>query len=130
MMVRVQQDADDLQRAVHSFVLEAQKQYSKTAFQELNTTLGRKRLRGVYVVTHLGIGIPGAGAAALWKGLGYIALHGLMHQPRQYLSQEILDSLGECQLALKCLTLLDQSRHYSSDDYGKILVLIYMDTNH
>lgn len=72
MMMRVEQDAADLQRAVDNFVAEVKKQYSKTVIKQLHQRIGRKRLRGVFDLQNIGTGLPGAGVAASWKGFGCI----------------------------------------------------------
>ncbi|THH11669.1 hypothetical protein EW145_g522 [Phellinidium pouzarii] len=100
MMMRVEQDAADLQRAVDNFVSEVKKQYSRTAIKQLHQRIGRKRLRGVFDLQHLGPGLPGAGAAASWKGFGYVNVdegHGL---PKTLLND---DAVSEARTLLHSL---------------------------
>lgn len=96
MMVRVEQDAADLQRAVDSFVVEVQKQYARTAIKQLHARVGRKRLRGVFGLSNLGLSLPGAGVAGCWKGLGYVGFEEDGNPPKRTLSVEVLSEAKAC----------------------------------
>jgi son of sevenless-like protein len=109
LLIRVEQDARDLQRAVDSFVAEVQKQYSRTEIQQLHERVGRKRLRAVFGLSHLGLGIPGAGVAGSWKGFGFINYDEGVGLPRRSLCEETLlevQSLAD--------TLADKLQNYCS----------------
>ncbi|KAF7299199.1 hypothetical protein MIND_00868600 [Mycena indigotica] len=67
---RIQVDAEELDRAVHSFVLEVQRVQHSTPEANKNV----KRLHGVFVTANIGLGLFGAGAAASWKGFGWVSL--------------------------------------------------------
>ncbi|KAI5122473.1 hypothetical protein M0805_008783 [Coniferiporia weirii] len=90
MMIRVEQDAADLQRAVDIFVTEVKKQYSKTAIKQLHQRVGRKRLRGVFDLQHIGPGLPGAGVAASWKGFGFINVDEGIGLPKTLLNDDAI----------------------------------------
>jgi len=89
-MIRVEQDAADLQRAVDNFVAEVKKQYARTAIKQLHARIGRKRLRGTFAVSYVGLGLPGAGAAATWKGLGFVNVNDGLGLPKRNLDGEAL----------------------------------------
>lgn len=91
MMIRVEQDAADLQRAVDNFVTEVKKQYARTAVKQLHQRIGRKRLRGVFACQNLGIGLPGAGNAASWKGFGFFNVEEGAGLPKRNLNDEAID---------------------------------------
>lgn len=97
MMIRVEQDAADLQRAVDNFVAEVKKQYARTAIKQLHARIGRKRLRGTFAVSYVGLGLPGAGAAATWKGLGFVNVNDGLGLPKRNLDE---DALGELRVLL------------------------------
>lgn len=90
MMIRVEQDAADLQRAIDKFVAEVKKQYARTVIKQMHQRVGRKRLRGVFGLNGLGLGLPGAGAAASWKGFGFANLDEGVEQPKRSLNEEAI----------------------------------------
>lgn len=90
MMIRVEQDAADLQRAVDNFVSEVKKQYSRPVIKQLYQRIGRKRLRGVFELQHIGLGLPGAGVAGSWKGFGFINVDEGFGLPKRPLNDEII----------------------------------------
>jgi son of sevenless-like protein len=67
---RIEVDAEELERAVLSFVLEVQ----RTQRNEVPGTKPLKRLNGVFSPANLGLGLVGAGAAGRWKGFGWVSL--------------------------------------------------------
>lgn len=91
MMMRVEQDAADLQRAVDNFVAEVKKQYSRTAIKQLHQRIGRKRLRGVFDLQYIGVGLPGAGVAASWKGFGCINVDEGLGLPKMSLNDTTIN---------------------------------------
>lgn len=90
MMIRVEQDAADLQRAVDNFVNEVKKQYARPVIRQLHQRIGRKRLRGVFDIQHIGLGLPGAGVAGTWKGFGFINVDEGLGLPKRTLNDETL----------------------------------------
>jgi son of sevenless len=99
MMIRIEQDAADLQRAVDNFVSEAKKQYSRTVIKQLHQRVGRKRLRGVFDLKHIGPGLPGAGVGGSWKGFGFINVDEGLGLPRRTLNEETIGEARRLQLA-------------------------------
>ncbi len=66
------------------------KQYARTAIKQLHARIGRKRLRGTFAVSYVGLGLPGAGAAATWKGLGFVNVNDGLGLPKRNLDGEAL----------------------------------------
>ena len=91
MMIRVEQDAADLQRAVDNFIMEVRKQYARTAVKQLHQRMGRKRLRGVFSCQHLGTALPGAGNVSSWKGFGFFNNEESSGLPKRSLNDESID---------------------------------------
>jgi son of sevenless len=87
---RIEVDAEELERAVHSFVLEVQ----RTQLTELPGAKPLKRLRGVFSPTHLGLGLVGAGAAGRWKGFGWVKLDQAESEPRKVFNPEVIADLN------------------------------------
>nr|GAT50613.1 predicted protein [Mycena chlorophos] len=87
---RIQVDAEELDRAVHSFVLEVQRANHTTPDSPSEKT--PKRLHGVFVTANLGLGLFGAGAAASWKGFGWVSLQD-DDAPREPLSTNVVSDL-------------------------------------
>jgi hypothetical protein len=52
-----------------------------------------KRLYGVFEPEHVGLGLVGGGAAAGWKGFGWLALEGEDEAPNRQLSVEVTTEL-------------------------------------
>ncbi|KAI0036552.1 ras guanine nucleotide exchange factor domain-containing protein [Vararia minispora EC-137] len=67
---RMATDAQELRRAIEVFVLEVQR--ADTALPPANRKLGKRRLFGALLPTNVGPGLLGAGAAAMWKGFGWV----------------------------------------------------------
>ena len=93
LMIRVEQDSRDLQRAVDSFVSEVQRQYSRPEIRQLHARVGRKRLRGIFGLSHLGLGIPGAGMAGSWKGFGFVNYDEGIGLPRRSLNDDAMSEI-------------------------------------
>ncbi|KAF7297796.1 hypothetical protein MKEN_01403300 [Mycena kentingensis (nom. inval.)] len=88
---RIQIDAEELDRAVHSFVLEVQRVQHSTPNAPNVKTL--KRLHGTFVTANIGLGLIGAGAGASWKGFGWVSLQE-EDAPRETLSTNAINDLG------------------------------------
>lgn len=115
MMIRIEQDAADLQRAVDNFVSEAKKQYSRTVIKQLHQRVGRKRLRGVFDLKHIGLGLPGAGVGGSWKGFGFINVDEGLGLPKRTLNDDAIS----------------EARHYQRilDESLQSLINLLQDTN-
>lgn len=100
MMIRIEQDAADLQRAVDNFVSEAKKQYSRTVIKQLHQRVGRKRLRGVFDLKHVGSGLPGAGVGGSWKGFGFINVDEGLGLPKRTLNEDAISEARHLQRML------------------------------
>ena len=100
MMIRIEQDAADLQRAVDNFVSEAKKQYSRTVIKQLHQRVGRKRLRGVFDLKHVGSGLPGAGVGGSWKGFGFINVDEGLGLPKRTLNEDAISEARHLQRIL------------------------------
>ncbi|KAJ7935459.1 ras guanine nucleotide exchange factor domain-containing protein [Mycena leptocephala] len=88
---RIQVDAEELERAVLSFVLEVQRvQHSSPNVPDVKSL---KRLHGVFMTANIGLGLVGAGAGGSWKGFGWVAL-GEDDAPREPLGMNAVDQLG------------------------------------
>ncbi len=48
-------------------------------------------LRGVFGVANLGLGLPGAGVAASWRGFGFVGPEEGSYLPKQTLNEETLN---------------------------------------
>ncbi|EJC97980.1 ras GEF [Fomitiporia mediterranea MF3/22] len=100
MMIRVEQDAADLQRAVDNFVSEVKKQHARTVIKQLHQRIGKKRLRGVFDLQHIGLGLPGAGVAGAWKGFGFINVDDGLGLPKRSLNEETVTEVKNMQETL------------------------------
>ncbi|PBK74783.1 ras GEF [Armillaria solidipes] len=87
---RIEVDADELERAVISFVLEVQRNRSSAASE----TKPDKRLHGVFSTANIGLGLVGAGAAGTWKGFGWVSLDADEQNPQKVLSTEVANEVG------------------------------------
>ncbi|KII89445.1 hypothetical protein PLICRDRAFT_41098 [Plicaturopsis crispa FD-325 SS-3] len=63
-------NADELQSALSSFVLELQRK--EALVQQLVGESSTKRLYGVFPSAHIGLGMTGAGVAGSWRGFGWV----------------------------------------------------------
>ena len=88
---RMEGDAGELDRAVAAFVTEVQRFLEQNAqSSDMNVI---KRLHGVFEPEHVGLGLVGGGAAAGWKGFGWLALEGEDEAPNRQLSVEVITEL-------------------------------------
>ncbi|KAJ7288493.1 ras guanine nucleotide exchange factor domain-containing protein [Mycena rebaudengoi] len=88
---RIEVDAEELERAILSFVLEVQRTQHSTPSMADHKAL--KRLRGVFMTANVGLGLVGAGAAGSWKGFGWVSL-GDDEAPREVLGTEVVNEVG------------------------------------
>ena len=86
---RIEVDAEELERAVLSFVLEVQ----RMQHTEVTGTKPLKRLHGVFSPTNLGFGLVGAGAAGRWKGFGWVPLNQEASAPRKVFNPEVISDM-------------------------------------
>jgi son of sevenless-like protein len=83
---RIEADSEELEKAVLSFVLEAQR-------HQVNQSVPR-RLQGVFTTANIGMGLVGAGAAGSWKGHGYVLLDDEAGMPQRTLGTEALTEIN------------------------------------
>lgn len=89
--MRMEGDAGELDRAVVAFVTEVQRFLEQNAQSSDANVI--KRLYGVFEPEHVGLGLVGGGAAAGWKGFGWLALEGEDEAPNRQLSVEVITEL-------------------------------------
>lgn len=82
---RIEADSEELEKAVLSFVLEAQR-------HQVNESVPR-RLQGVFTTANIGMGLVGAGAAGSWKGHGYVLLDDEAGMPQRTLGTEAVTEI-------------------------------------
>ncbi|KAL1736865.1 hypothetical protein EV714DRAFT_242305 [Schizophyllum commune] len=84
---RIEVDAEELERALHAFVLEV----GRSQHTPHSPSISR-RLHGVFSSTDLGLGLLGAGAAGSWKGFGFVPVNE-SDTPRRALSGDVVEEL-------------------------------------
>jgi len=87
---RLEFDAEELERAVSSFVLEVQRQQHAAPADDGKSP---KRLHGVFETANVGLGLVGAGAAGGWKGFGWLSLGDQVPSPKTVLRTEAIEGL-------------------------------------
>jgi son of sevenless-like protein len=85
---RIQSDAEELEKALSTFVLEAQRTQHATDARPL------KRLMGAFSTTDIGLGLIGAGAAGAWKGFGWVPRANEHDLPTRLLTPDVTVELG------------------------------------
>lgn len=85
---RMEADAVELEHAVAAFVLEIQQFLDHHALSADQASI--KRLHAVFSTENIGLGLIGGGAAAEWKGFGWMALDEMEEAPQRLLSAEVL----------------------------------------
>ncbi|TFK20605.1 ras GEF [Coprinopsis marcescibilis] len=85
---RIETDAEELERAVQSFVAEVQRT-QQTGLRQQH----QKRLEGVFLTANIGLGLVGAGAAASWKGFGWVPLESDVVPPKKALGAEVIHEI-------------------------------------
>jgi son of sevenless-like protein len=83
---RIEVDAEELERAVLSFVLEVQ----RTQHTGVLGTKPPKRLTGVFSPANLGLGLVGAGTAGRWKGFGWVFLDQTTSPPTKVFNSAVI----------------------------------------
>ncbi|KAL0960836.1 hypothetical protein HGRIS_005852 [Hohenbuehelia grisea] len=86
---RIQGDADELEKAISSFVIEVQR-FHHQPLDDSGPRPGFKRLHGMFSTTNIGLGLMGAGAAGSWKGFGFVLLDDKQDPPRRALGAEVV----------------------------------------
>lgn len=84
--MRIEGDADELERAVEAFVVEVERSHK----QQIHSAAYLKRLRGVFSTANIGLGLVGAGAAGNWKGHGWVSLEETEEAPGRVLGTEVV----------------------------------------
>ncbi|KAG5651191.1 hypothetical protein H0H81_009544 [Sphagnurus paluster] len=87
---RIEIDAEELERAVLSFVLEVQRMEHTSALPRLKQP---KRLFGVLGTSNIGPGLIGAGAGGRWKGFGWVPIDDEQAASRRALGPEVIIEL-------------------------------------
>lgn len=88
---RMEADAFELERAISAFVSEVQRFLNQNTRSADRTSI--KRLQAVFSTQNIGLGLLGAGAAAGWKGFGWMALDEMEEAPHRLLSVEVVSEL-------------------------------------
>ncbi|RXW21608.1 hypothetical protein EST38_g4250 [Candolleomyces aberdarensis] len=89
---RIESDAEELERAILFFVSEVQR--IQPVSDPNNPDLKAKRLQGVLSNSNIGLGLVGAGAAASWKGLGWVSLENESASPKKTLDATVVADIG------------------------------------
>ncbi|KIK01927.1 hypothetical protein K443DRAFT_678064 [Laccaria amethystina LaAM-08-1] len=111
---RIEADAEELERAVVSFVLEVQRT-QHTAPTSVDSKLP-KRLQGVFTTANIGLGLVGAGAAGSWKGFGWVSFDEA-EAPRKVLGTEVVVEIGSYLSRLESgISTLGQALRLSKED--------------
>ncbi|KAH9854744.1 ras GEF [Lenzites betulinus] len=87
---RMEADVAELERAVVAFVVEVQFFQEQHNLSNSLSSSSTKRLHGVFSTANIGLGLPGAGVAAEWRGLGYVAAEDGADVPERVLSDDIV----------------------------------------
>lgn len=87
---RIEVDADELERAVLAFVLEVQ----RTQHAAVPDAKPAKRLKAVFSTANIGLGLVGAGAAASWRGFGWLSTEE-SEQQRPTLSPDVVNEASK-----------------------------------
>jgi len=90
---RIGIDAEELERATASYVQEVQS-LENTSIQEDEDSKTAKKIRGSLSTANIGLGLLGAGAAACWKGFGFIALDHPGEAPQRMLNPNVMNELS------------------------------------
>ena len=88
---RMESDVAELERAVVAFVAEVQffqEQHALT--NTLSNSGGGKRLFGAFSTANIGLGLPGAGVGAEWRGFGYVAPDDGTDVPQRILNDDVV----------------------------------------
>ena len=88
-LTRIETDSEELERAVMSFVSDAQRFERHEHFKEFP-----KRLHGIFLTSNIGLGLLGGGTAGSWKGFGYLATDTESDMPSKVLGTEIISEIG------------------------------------
>ena len=86
---RIKSDAEELDRCIVVFVQEVQ----RCVQMQAPGLAGLKRLHGYFSTANIGLGLVGAGVAATWKGLGWVALDETEEPPGRILGVEVVTEL-------------------------------------
>lgn len=115
---RIREDAEGLNAAVGAFVDEVE----RFMRAETHSRSGLKRVHGVFSTANIGLGLVGAGAAANWKGLGWLVLDEHEHEeaPGKLLSEEVVTELNS--LAAQTQETFTLFQTAVSEQPGKTLV--------
>jgi son of sevenless len=85
---RLEGDALDLTQALNAFVMDIQRFHR-------HSRIGAKRVYGAFSPDNIGLGLVGGGAAASWKGFGWVALDDEGDVPTQMLGVPVVAELNK-----------------------------------
>ena len=118
--MRMEGDAGELDRAVVAFVTEVQRFLEQNSQSSDANVI--KRLYGVFEPEHVGLGLVGGGAAAGWKGFGWLALEGEDEAPNRQLSVEVVTELRGLVAGIDAKrTMLADTKFDALSESGKFL---------
>ncbi|TFK40718.1 ras guanine nucleotide exchange factor domain-containing protein [Crucibulum laeve] len=121
---RIVADAEELERAILSFVLEVQRTQHATPSVGLGDK-SSKRLQGVFSTVNIGLGLVGAGIAASWRGFGWLSLDDADSAPKRVLSVESIADVASHILRLEDnLASLSQALRVTDDISGNQVLLL------
>jgi son of sevenless-like protein len=83
---RVEADALELDRALQAFVMDVHR-------YQRHSRIGSKRVLGAFSTDNIGLGLYGGGAAASWKGFGWVALNEEAQVPTTLLNVDAISTL-------------------------------------
>ncbi|KIJ17931.1 hypothetical protein PAXINDRAFT_175648 [Paxillus involutus ATCC 200175] len=81
---RIDSDAEELDRAIVTFVIEAQRYHN----EQQQAVVGVKRVQGCFSAVYIGLGLVGAGCAGTWNGFGWVPMDDTEEFPQTILSSD------------------------------------------
>ncbi|KAH7885094.1 ras guanine nucleotide exchange factor domain-containing protein [Phlebopus sp. FC_14] len=94
---RIESDAEELGRAIVTFVFEVQRCHNE---QQL-AGFGTKRVQGCFSAVHVGLGLVGAGCAGSWKGFGWVPTDDSEELPQRALGSDVLSEFKTRMMSLQ-----------------------------
>lgn len=124
---RIEGDAEELERAVLTFVMEVQRSQNQAMVEQLTGTSSLKRLHGVFMTANIGLGLVGGGAAANWKGFGWVAVEETDESLGRILGMDVIAEL-EVHLSQveETFGALGKALRSLTDESGEYRVLLLM----
>ena len=85
---RIKNDAEELERNITAFLTSIQQ------YTHLPRSRNAKRVHGYFSTANVGLGLPGAGAGGIWKGMGWVNLEEEGEGPGVVLKSEVVGEAG------------------------------------